>query len=301
MKFMRHLKFLIFLAFISSCITNKQKENQEVISTDEKQVVGISSIQSGIIEDSTSADETHNEQTTYSSRRFKQWKLSALPLSTSKKMKFNTISSLISKTSSEYGLQFNNNYDSCKFIGWNESFSGKVDKINDTTFRVENGNYSYWDFQFHSEEKLYMRQVIYKSNSPEEFFPYQGVDTLASNFSAIMKGVTAIAKELISGNYKAFYCDSFECRQDILFDDSTNIVGINEVTHYEFRIGDPENPSDFDEMILLKKNGEKLSFTFEIISDTLIIRKIGGVYTDPGSGFYLRRKGETKLKLIKQE
>lgn len=297
---MRNSTLCFLLVFIFSCANENAKKKNQLGNIDSKLVENTSTkIQP--VDSEKLIEIVNKKQVDYSQKKYKVWEYSTPSLTTCKTLNSNIIASIINKASSAFLIQFDSNYDSCTFIGWNEMYKAEVTKIDDNAFRVENGDYSYWDFKFISENELHMRSVYYKKNYKDKFTAYHGIDSLYSDFISIEKRITNIAKELILGDYKVVFNDSIDCESEITFGDSTKTQGFKEFTRYRFRLGDWEYPSDYNEIVLLKKNWEKRKFAFDIISDTLILKEIGEVYTDPGSGFYIRSDGKTRLKLIKKE
>jgi hypothetical protein len=295
---MKYLRLLFILPILVSCNTKEQKQVNTTTNARNEKIIDTESMKFEKFSEVVSEKVIEYESIEYTQRKFQVWELSTLSLKTCININSDILSILKNRSSFAYGLKFSTNYDSCKFIGWNESFTAKVNKINDRNFRVENGDYSYWDFIFSSENELYMREVHYKSESKTGFMLYKSVDSLKSCFVSI---INRIAAELISGKYEPIYTDNFNCESLIVFDESKNVYGINEITRYTFNVGDPENPSDYDELSLYNKDNNKLKFSFKIVRDTLTIREIGEIYTDPDSGFNLRKKGKIRLRLLKRE
>lgn len=286
---------------IASCSGTKEKNNKQTEQIESEKNVEINKQKVEPVEKLSTKEDINEKEFDYSNIKYRIWELSTPSLTTCRSINSNIISSIINKASAEFILKFNSNYDSCTFIGWNESYKSKVKKNDDSTFRVENGDYSYWDFKFLSGKELFMRSVFYKKDFKEKFTKYQGVDTLLSDYISIEKRITKMAKELIIGKYNVVFSDSLGCESEINFDDSSNAKGFIGFTKYRFKLGDWEYPSDYNELVLLNENWGKSKFAFEIIRDTLYLKEIGKVYTDPGSGFHVRSEGKTRLKLIKKE
>lgn len=231
----------------------------------------------------------------------KKWVIQAPSLGDRLNMKVDIIAHLIVNASYGYNLKFSNQYDSCEFSGWNETFKLKVSKIDDNRFRVDNGNYSYWDFKFNSETELLAREVYLSNGYKSEFVSYQSADTLNSDYHHIEEGIKNIVEELILGKYEVINSDSIVCESKIIFKDSSQIEGFEKFTLFSFNIGNWEIPDDYNEITLFNINKDEVTFAFEIVGDTLDFREIGEVYMDQGSGFYVRSRGKSRLKLKKIE
>ena len=176
------------------------------------------------------------------------------------------------KSSYAYNIQFSG--DSCRFVGWHESWWNKLIKIDDKNYKINDIGYQYWELKFDSNNKLFMRHIYNKNHSHSQedtgiFIPYHKVERLLTLDS--LKHV--IAKKMFAGTYNVVFHDTLNCERTITLDSNFGVKGIKDIVSYYI---EPDIDWDFPVFNAFgfnkkwKMNNNGLSFKFS--GDTLLIK-----------------------------